>query len=87
MISALLIRGRRGIGEEDKTRAREEGWSGFGLEGKVSEPWRLRRGLWPWRESEDGDGFESVDAVQVELWNGTRPPPLRLDLPPTAVAV
>jgi hypothetical protein len=49
------------------------------LEGRVSEPWRPGG-----RESEDGDGFERVDAVlsgAVE-WNQEA-----LDLPPTAVAV
>jgi hypothetical protein len=73
---------------EDKTRA-GGGWLGFGrLEGKVSEPWRPSPVAWTWRESEDGDRFESVDA-QAGGGRGTRGglPGSPLDLPPTAVAV
>jgi len=83
MISALLIRGRRGIGE-DKSRA-GGGWP-FGGEGeRTVEACGLD---WTWRESEDGDRFESVDARRRwRPWNQRRPAASPLDLPPTAVAV
>ena len=80
MISALLIRGRRGIGE-DKSRA-GGGWP-FGGEGE-----RTVALLWPGGKARTATVLKALTrSAGGGPWNQRRPAASPLDLPPTAVAV